>query len=65
MRQLVFLALIWLLASCGNNTATNEPDKIVDDTTLTQHQQDSLKKIKEEEEMSEHVIEGAFDALNR
>jgi PBP1b-binding outer membrane lipoprotein LpoB len=65
MRQLVFVAVILLLASCGNETTPHKQDKGADDTTLTQQQRDSLEKIKEEEEMSEHVIEGAFDALNR
>lgn len=65
MKQLIFIAAILIFASCGNETATHKQDNIVADTTLTEQQQDSLKKAKEEEEMSEHVIEGALDALNR
>lgn len=64
MKQLLFIAAILIIASCGNNTAS-EQDKMPADTTLTQQQRDSLDKAREEEEMSEHVIEGAFDALNR
>ena len=52
MRQLVFVAVILLLASCGNETIPHKQEKGADDTTLTQQQRDSLEKIKEEEEMS-------------
>lgn len=65
MKQLLFIAVTLIFASCGNDTATNEQDNVATDTTLTRQQRDSLEKVREEEEMSEHVIEGAFDALNR
>mgnify|MGYP007037737933 CR=1 FL=1 len=65
MKQLIFIAATIILASCGNETVTHEQDKIARDTTLTGQQRDSLEKSREDEEMSEHVIEGAFDALNR
>lgn len=65
MKQLLFITALFICTSCGNETAFNEQDKIAADTTLTQQQRDSLEKVREEEEMSEHVIEGAFDALNR
>lgn len=65
MKQLVFLAALFTLISCGNETAPVEQGDVVADTTLTEQQRDSLEQAREEEEMSEHVIEGAFDALNR
>ncbi len=65
MKQLIFIPAIVICASCGNETATNEQDKIATDTTLTEQQRDSLGKAREEEEMAEHVIEGSLDTLNR
>lgn len=65
MKQLIFIAAILIFASCGNESPSHLQDNIIADTTLTGQQRDSLEKAREEEEMSEHVIEGAFDALNR
>lgn len=65
MKQLLYIATILVLASCGSEATDGEQAAVPADTTLTQVQQDSLDKAKEEEEMAEHVIEGSLDALNR
>lgn len=60
MRYLSFIIAIVLLTSCGNEAA-NEGGGHSDTTEMT----DSMKRVHEEEEMSEEIIEGSFDVLNR
>ena len=66
MKYLVLLFSVILFAACDGEADT---DKVYTDSLkkagMTDEQIDSLQRVKEEEEMSEHVIEGAFEALNR
>ncbi|MCB0700401.1 MAG: hypothetical protein H6551_12310 [Chitinophagales bacterium] len=59
MKYLVFIAAIVMFTACGDNKK--------DSSQTTTENTDSLQKAQqaEEEEMSEEIIEGSFDALNR
>lgn len=60
MKYLTLIAAIIFLSACGD-TAANKGADHSDTTEMT----DSMKRVQEEEEMSEEIIEGSFDALNR
>lgn len=59
MRHLIFLLALVVFTSCGNETnTTNSTSEVSNADSL-----DSVRKV--EEEVSEELIEGSFDALNR
>lgn len=60
MKYFIFYICLFMLLSCSDNT--EQKDVPATDSTA---QSDSLKKVQEEEEVSEELIHGAFDALNR
>ena len=53
------------IVSCGNNSTDGSSIPLTDSAKRHADSTDSVKRIQEEEEVSEELIHGAFDALNR
>lgn len=68
MKYTVLLACSLFLFSCGgeeHGKIKEEAEPVKENMFDTVGRADSIKKAKEEEEVSEEIIENSFDALNR
>ena len=53
------------IISCGDNSTGGNSVPLSDSAQRHADSTDSVKRVHEEEEVSEELIHGAFDALNR
>lgn len=53
------------IISCGDNSTDGNSIPLTDSAKRHADSTDSVKRVQEEEEVSEELIHGAFDALNR
>lgn len=61
MKYLMLLFTVILFAACEGDTTHSESIlEGVDTTGMTAEQVDSLKRMKEEEEMGAHILEGVL-----
>lgn len=65
MKQLLLIITTLFIISCGDNTTDGNSVPLTDSAKRHADSTDSLKRVQEEEEVSEELIHGAFDALNR
>lgn len=65
MKQVALITIMLFIISCGDDTANSNNLPMTDSAKRYADSTDSVKRIQEEEEVSEEIIHGAFDALNR
>lgn len=65
MKQIALIITILFIISCGDNATDDNNTPVTDSARRHADSTDSVKRLQEEEEVSEELIHGAFDALNR